>query len=333
MRQLRSPIKVSLDITSRCNMSCAHCRVSAHGPEEELCFSEIQAILDDLAFQRVLRIGISGGEPLIRDDAPEIILYASRHAPGRIFVSTNGTLIDESLLHKLEPAKGRLTMKISLDGTRGIHDLIRGRRGAFDAARNAICMCRDSGFSVEITTTISRGNIGCLRDLADQIKEIGCSRYNLVEILPVGHATGDMCLDWKLRANARNIVQQIRPEFAVSGIPMVVKLPFADKGPQTLHCNGGISECGILSDGSVVGCRLLPHIREGNVRTRPLSEIWSDPRSFSFFRAPGIVDVSCRNCDDLHMCGGGCRAYSFGLTGDPHAPDPRCRQAREGGTR
>jgi radical SAM protein with 4Fe4S-binding SPASM domain len=329
MKPLRSPIKVSLDITSRCNMSCAHCRISVHDTAEELHFSEIRAILDDLARQRVLRVGISGGEPFIRDDTPEIIRYAARHAAGRVFVSTNGDLVDENLLNGMGPARDRLTMKISLDGPREIHDSIRGRMGAFDAARNAISLCHDSGFSVEVTTTISRGNVAHLRKLAHQIKEMGCSRYNMVEILPVGHATKEMCLDPAMRAEAWSIVRQIRSEFAASGIPLVAKIPFAEKGWQTLHCNGGISECGILSDGSVVGCRLLPHIKEGNVRDRPLGEIWSDPRSFAFFRAP-VADLKCRSCSDFLSCGGGCRAYSFGLKGDPYAPDPRCPHLQDG---
>lgn len=330
MRPLRSPVKVSLDVTSRCNMSCAHCRIPAHDPVEELHFSEIRAIFDDLIRQRVLRIGISGGEPLIRDDAPEIIRYAACHAPGRVFVSTNGAFVDENLLDQIRPARDRLTMKISLDGPREIHDWIRGRPGAFDAACNAIRLSHAGGFSVEVTTTVSRGNIAHLRDLARQVKEMGCSRYNIVEILPVGHATREMCLNPAIRAKAWGIVRQIRPEFAASGISLVAKIPFAEEGPQALHCNGGISECGILSDGSVVGCRLLPHIREGNVRDRPLSEIWADPRSFAFYRAPA-TDAKCRSCSDFLSCGGGCRAYSFGLVGDPYAPDPRCRYLQDGG--
>jgi AdoMet-dependent heme synthase len=326
MKPLRSPVKVSIDITSRCNLSCAHCRNSSRDATEELTFEEIRAVLDDLARQQVPRIGLSGGEPFIRADAPEIIRYAARHAAGRVFVSTNGTLVDDSLLRELEPARSRLTVKISLDGPRDIHDAIRGRAGAFDAASNAISLCVARGFRVEVTTTISRDNVIRLRELARHVMTLGCSRYNLVEIVPVGKATREMCLDAASRIRAREIAEQIKAEYAAPDDFFVIKIPFTGGNWHTLHCSGGISECGILSDGSVVGCRLLPHMREANVRTRSLSNLWTDPRSFAYFRHPqGFVpDPTCGACGHFATCGGGCRAYSFGLSGDPSARDPRC---------
>ena len=326
MKPLRSPVKVSIDITSRCNLSCAHCRNSSRGATSEMTFEEIRTVLDDLARQRVLRIGLSGGEPFIRADAPEIIRYAARHAAGRVFVSTNGTLVDDRLLRELEPARSRLTIKISLDGPRDIHDAIRGRAGAFDAAGNAISLCHARGYLVEVTTTISRDNVAHLRDLASHVMTLGCSRYNLVEIVPVGKATREMCLAAETRTQAREIAEQIKAEHAAPDDFFVIKIPFTGEQWHTLHCNGGISECGILSDGSVVGCRLLPQVQEANVRDRSLSDIWSDPQSFAYFRHPGGINVSgtCGGCGHFATCGGGCRAYSFGFLGDAYARDPRC---------
>lgn len=324
MKPLRSPVKVSLDITSRCNLSCTHCRHSPDGKEaDELSFSEICTLIDDLARLRVFRLGLSGGEPFVRADAPEIIRYAASYAPGRVFVSTNGTLVDERLLGELDPAKGRLTLKISLDGTEEIHDAIRGREGAFAAACEALRLCTARGFRAEVTTTVSRDNLDYLADVASLAASLGCYRYHLVEILPVGKATLAKCLDPAARSRAWKVARQLQAEHPDR---VVVKLPFAGGNPQSLRCMAGISECGILSDGSVVGCRLLPHVREGNVRDRSLSDMWSNPLAFSYFRSAEdhVADAACRGCRGFLSCGGGCRAYAHGLSGDPYARDPRC---------
>jgi radical SAM protein with 4Fe4S-binding SPASM domain len=327
MRRLRSPVKVSIDITSRCNLSCSHCRSrTGAGSAGEMDSSVICSVIDDLAAMRVFRIAISGGEPFLRDDAAGIIRYAASRSPGRVLVSTNGTYIDRELLRELAPSKDRLTVKISLDGPAAVHDPFRGVPGAFDAARRAIRLCREEGFRVEVTSTVSRNTISHLRWLARFVMAERCARYTVMEVVPVGRATWAICLDAGERAKAREILDEVRKESRVSGPDFVVKIPFSGPGPHALRCNGGISECGILQDGTVVGCRLLPHLGEGNVRERPLSLIWSDPRSFQVFRGSSRTagDPGCRSCLQAAACGGGCRAYAFGLAGSLSNRDPRC---------
>jgi radical SAM protein with 4Fe4S-binding SPASM domain len=327
MTRLRSPVKVSIDITSRCNLSCSHCRSRAGaGSAGEMDSSVICSVIDDLAAMRVFRIAISGGEPFIRDDAAGIIGYAASRAPGRVLVSTNGTRIDRDLIRELAPSKDKLTVKISLDGLAEVHDAVRGVPGAFDAACRAIRLCREEGFRVEVTSTVSRNTIGHLRSLARFVMAEGCARYTVLEVVPVGRATRAICLDAGERAKAREILEEVRKESRVSGPDFVVKIPFTGPGPHALRCNGGISECGILPDGTVVGCRLLPHLGEGDVRERPLSLIWSDLRSFRVFRESSrtATDPGCRSCCQAAICGGGCRAYAFGLTGSLSDRDPRC---------
>ena len=327
MNRPSAPVKVSIDLTTRCNLSCVHCRHSRRdATHDELEYDQVRSVLDDLARISVFRIGISGGEPFIRDDAPDLIRYAAARAPGRVFVSTNGTLVDDDLLTGLSPAKNRLTFKISLDGPREIHDAVRGRTGAFDTASGAIKLCHERGFCVEVTTTVSRETIPYLDDLARYVMGLGCSRYNFIEIIPVGNATRAMCLDSQMRMRTWNILQRIRAENPSSESAILIRIPFAGTGTQALGCTAGTRECGILADGSVVGCRLLPHIREGNVKTRSISDIWSDPRSFGFFleASPAGRDPLCRTCPRLNTCRGGCRAYSLGFLGDAAARDPRC---------
>lgn len=327
MNRLKSPVRVSIDITTRCNLSCIHCRHPQEVRQQEgMEYAQIRALLDELSRNIVLRTGISGGEPFIRDDAPDILRYAARTTAGRVFVSTNGVLIDKDLLSELAPAQRRLTVKISLDGPPPVHDAMRGMPGAFEAAARAIRLCSREGFCVEVTTTLSRQTLPYLDDLARYVMNTGCNRYNIIEIIPVGSATAAMCLDRTLRIRAMRTLTRIRAMKRQKEIPLIVRLPFTGLKGDGGGCTAGTRECGILSDGSVVGCRLLPHIREGNILERSFTEIWSDPHSFEYFAAPvsSAGDPACRTCSRLLTCRGGCRAYAWGIHGNASLRDPRC---------
>jgi MoaA/NifB/PqqE/SkfB family radical SAM enzyme len=92
------PFILVWEATHRCNSRCAYCnvRLPAAAPAADLGTAEICTIIDDAARLGLYCLVLSGGEPLLRDDLPEIIDHA--HARG-LFVSmtTNGTGIDAAL--------------------------------------------------------------------------------------------------------------------------------------------------------------------------------------------------------------------------------------------
>ena len=84
-------------------------------------------------------------------------------------------------------------------------------------------------------------------------------------------------------------------------------------------CSAGISTIGVTSDGAVRGCLSMPpSMNEGSVRQRPLSEIWADPKAFSYSRrfSIDILDKNCRECALGQMCRAGCRSLALAVTGE-----------------
>ena len=74
---LPAPTRVSLDITSVCNLHCFHCRhVNTLEKAMRLTLKEIQRVIDDAARLHVFRLTISGGEPMLHPDIRDILLYA-----------------------------------------------------------------------------------------------------------------------------------------------------------------------------------------------------------------------------------------------------------------
>ena len=124
-------------VTGRCNARCGHCFYACKMDElgKDLTLDEIKKISSKLPkFNALL---ISGGEPFLRIDLPEICeTFVKNNKVGRIRIPTNGILVDltlkktEEILEKI--GKAKLTMQLSIDGFKETHDMIRGVPGCFD---------------------------------------------------------------------------------------------------------------------------------------------------------------------------------------------------------
>ncbi len=107
--------KAIIQITERCNLSCAHCFVSAKSIGDEMSFLNIKnVVLERLLNINVKKITVTGGEPLCHPDILEICrLFADKDM--EITVCTNGTLLDNMLLKDFSKIQ-KLKFNISLDG-------------------------------------------------------------------------------------------------------------------------------------------------------------------------------------------------------------------------
>jgi len=329
MKKVIYPLtRLSIDLTYTCNLHCQHCRQgqSRETPRKELTFEEVCRTINEAAELGVFRLTLSGGEPTLREDFLDIALYALHSRVGRVFVSTNGLNFPKNYLDRLLPFRDRLSFKISVDGPPLYHDAFRGRQGAFFLTEQTIRRLVQSGFHVQINTTLTRWNLPYLSGLLHWSASLGCKRHNIVEIIPVGRATFSMMLTGEERKWAWQIVHETQSQFSPSEFQIIAKLPFSNGSKTGLRCLGGKEECGVLTDGSIVGCRLISHLVEGNIREVSLREVWRDPNRFLYFRTQDVERLSfpCRECQNKMECFGGCHAVAYAVKGDFFAPDPRC---------
>ena len=106
-----------IQITTRCNMKCAHCCYSA-GPEgEDMSFDMFKMILDKWGKQMAELdnnlIILGGGEPTIHPDFWKMIMYSTSY--GIPWVATNGKLTEDALLLADLGKKGKVSSVLSLD--------------------------------------------------------------------------------------------------------------------------------------------------------------------------------------------------------------------------
>jgi len=170
------PSTVAIYPTVRCNLACPMCvDEKLKKGVDELKFSEIKNIIDQIAFFRPL-FYITGGECTIRKDLGQIIRYAKQK--GLICcLTTNGTLLTKSKVKELVEA-GVDRISVSIDGPEELHDQIRGK-GSYQKTAQGIRFIqqlkKEKGLllpSIKMSSLVSGLNVFCLDEFVKIAAEL-----------------------------------------------------------------------------------------------------------------------------------------------------------------
>jgi MoaA/NifB/PqqE/SkfB family radical SAM enzyme len=121
-------------VTFRCNARCLMCDSWRRPASEELGLADIARIFAQFPVMDVVRL--SGGEPFVRTDLGEIARLATeRMRPRVLHVTTNGFLTRRVVeFCEQRPRTTPLHLLVSLDGTKAMHNRVRGRETAWTTA-------------------------------------------------------------------------------------------------------------------------------------------------------------------------------------------------------
>lgn len=162
-KAMRVPLSFDLEVTARCNNDCRHCYInlSAGDPAaraRELTVAEIDRIASEAAGLGALWCLITGGEPLLRQDFPEIYLALKRRGL-LVSVFTNATLIDREHLRLFSRYPPRDIEVTVYGATRSTYEAVSRRPGSFDAFLRGLDLLREGGVPVRLKTVAIRSNL------------------------------------------------------------------------------------------------------------------------------------------------------------------------------
>jgi radical SAM protein with 4Fe4S-binding SPASM domain len=317
------PVKIGglfLHLTDRCNLRCAHCYVGgAAGPVHDLAAGKICDLVDELADMGGRSVTMSGGEPLLHPDWPEIVAHAARKL--RVTLNTNGTLIDRRVAGVLNDVKPYV--QVSLDGPDSTtHDRIRGE-GSFDSALRGIRTLLDAGLGeyLILSMTLMRSNISRAPEMIDLAASLGIPKIRFLPLHRQGRAlSASKALDappedyfsW-----FRHVYLERKP----SSPPVEV---YGGLIGFLLHTSGDTDEhwCSIGrsvvvdSAGDVHPCALLMDrsLILGNIHSMSLRQIETSPTlSDLTLECSARKDTipKCRACIWRNLCRASCPAFPF----------------------
>ena len=161
------PLMAMIEVTNRCNMACPVCFSDSNHSYNEPPLDQIRLYLERLleVTESPIPLQISGGEPTLRKDLPEIVALAKSLGYRHIELITNGIAISQrlDLLQKFKLA-GLSAVYLQFDGLkretylqlRG-RDLTEVRHQAIEAARQSALCCT---LAVTVVRGINDGEIG-----------------------------------------------------------------------------------------------------------------------------------------------------------------------------
>jgi hypothetical protein len=154
------PCSVLLEVTDRCNLHCAVCFAdSGRGEGEDPPLTDISWLLERaMAAAGPCNLQLSGGEPTLRDDLPEIVEVARRVGYSFIQVNTNGLRLAADIGYgRRLRAAGLSSVFLQFDGVDDeIHRTLRGR-ALLDLKLRAVRNCGEAGLGVVLVPTLVRG--------------------------------------------------------------------------------------------------------------------------------------------------------------------------------
>lgn len=351
-----NPFIAIWEVTRACQLKCVHCRADAQTRPDpnELSHEEGLRLIDQIYEMNNPMLVFTGGDCMMREDIFDLADYAVKKG---MRVSMTPSATANVTKERMERAKnvGLSRWGLSLDGpTPEIHDHFRGTPGSFDLTLEKIRYLNELDMPLQINTVISRYNYDHLEQMAELVKDLKAIMWYIFLLVPTGRGQLDACITpaehekvfrwlydlsktapYDIKTTAaqhyrRVVLQQKSREHKIDGAniryedsittdhaSMIDGLKRAPKG-----VNDGNGFIFISHVGDVLPSGLLP-IKVGNVREKPLKEIYRESPVLKELRNPDLYKGKCGVCEYRFVCGGS-RSRTYSVTGDYLESEPYC---------
>jgi len=167
---------VCVHVTGACNLSCNHC--FERDPSRFLHHRDLIEFINSLKKIGLLHVSISGGEPTHHKDIDKILL--ALHKEIKVTLTTNGTNY-EKIDEILKSTNANLNIRVSLDGTKEIHEDLRGPN-TYKIALNSIMRIKECRGWVGVNTVLHNRIDSCLCDLVGILNKIKVNHWALMSL-------------------------------------------------------------------------------------------------------------------------------------------------------
>lgn len=309
------PMTLTYSVTAACQSRCKTCQIGkmfCQNPEraqQDLKLDEIEKIFRSM--KPVYFFNLSGGEPFLRTDLPDIVELACKYLKPRILhTPTNAILTDRiventekiiQIVRKYNPDVP-FTVKPSIDGVGELHDEIRGVKGNFDCLLKTIDGLKKleekyDNFHLELGTVISNFNVDHLDEIEDFVHSLGVESYRnevaecRTEFFNIGDPITPPAETYQrlIRDFARKVEDNISTKKGLAKITEAMRVVYYDlagkilaENRQVIPCYAGVSNVHINFDGGVWPCCVLGYEKQmGNLREYDydFQRLWFSPEA------------------------------------------------------
>ncbi|MFT5933143.1 MAG: pyrroloquinoline quinone biosynthesis protein E [Hydrogenophaga sp.] len=324
------PLWLLAELTYRCPLHCVFCYnpVDFARQEAELSTDDWLRVLREGREMGAVQLGLSGGEPLVRDDL-EVIVAEARRLGYYTNLLTSGVGLSATRAAALKAA-GLEHVQLSFqDSTPEMNDFLSHTK-TFDLKNRVARIIKDQGWPMVMNVVIHRMNIEHIDRIIEMAAELGAEYLELAntqyyswaylnrdQLLPTHEQLREaeaVTNRWRAKLGDRMRIFFVAPDY--------------HEGRAKKCVNGwGNMFLTVAPDGTALPChtaKMLPGLSFPNVREHSLRDIWFDSEGFNRYRGTGWMKEPCTSCEFREQDLGGCRCQAFMLANDPAAADPVC---------
>jgi radical SAM protein with 4Fe4S-binding SPASM domain len=334
MRGKRALISFDLEITARCNNNCRHCYINLpagdkKAQDRELTLEEIGEIGNEAVSLGAVWCLITGGEPLLREDFPDI--YLSLKKKGLLIsVFTNATLVTKGHIKLLKRYPPR-DIEISVYGVnKETYEGVTRRAGSFAAFSQGLDLLLGSGLYVRLKAMAIRSNLNEQPAIARFCRERTKDDFRFDPFLHLRY-DGDPSRNGEIEAERLSpeeivALEQSDPERSQAlekGCDKLI-VPHFSRTPcnHLFHCGAGSESFSLSYDGLF---RLCPSLWQPDclydLKQGTLADAWQGfiPQVRARQSERKEFLETCRKCHLINLCMW-CPAHTWLETGELDAP-------------
>lgn len=329
------PFWLLAEVTYRCPLHCAFCYNPTdyvRHTQNELSTEQWIKVLRDARKMGALQLGISGGEPLMRDDIEDIVAEAGSLGYYSNLITSGVGLTEKRIAEFKRGGLDHIQLSMH-DITKEINNFITDTN-TFELKKKVAAMIKEYNYPMVLNVVLHRYNIEHIGEILDMAEQIGADYVELANTQYYG---------WSLlnRAQLMTTKEQLDKAEAITnkfrervGNKMKVFFVVPDYyAGRPKKCMNGWGEVFMIvtANGDVLPChsaRSLPGLEFPSVRSgAELEWIWNESPAFNKYRGDDWMKEPCRTCPDKEKDLGGCRCQTYLLTGDAEQADPVCSKS------
>jgi len=277
------PATANLAITHHCQAKCVHCSADPfkNTDKSELTTDELKSVIDQALALGCNIVIFTGGDPFCRPDLIDLVNYVDKDK-ANMMMFTNGLGLTPEMVKQL--ADARLdTLNISIDHVDpNVHNKLRGVPDLYQRAMEGAARAREAGILVGLSTYATTGKLqdGSLEQLLAKAQKDGFHEVTVFDCIPSGKFLKQT--DLILKPADRKKVVEMCDRYNKMTHPMGVICQSFINSPDGVGCFGSFSQFYMTAYGDINPCDFNP-ISFGNVKEKPLSQIWMEMRRHPHF--------------------------------------------------
>ena len=324
------PLWLLLELTYKCPLHCVFCYNPTNFAHttNELRTADWLRVLREARALGAVQLGLSGGEPLLRDDL-EIIVDEAHRLGFYINLVTSGVGLNEKRIAALKEA-GLDHIQLSFqDSTREMNDFLSSTK-TFELKSRVAALIKQHGYPMVLNVVLHRMNLDHVGEILAMAERMQAEYVELANTQYYGWAWHNRDLLLPSRAQlerAERVTNEFRARVGNRMRVFFVTPDYFENRPKPCMNGLGSIFLTITPDGTALPChaaKMLPGLSFPNVRDADVDWIWRDSPAFNAYRGDAWMKEPCRSCPEKTKDFGGCRCQAYLLTGDAANADPVC---------